>query len=274
MANLLAFQPDEKIASVMALRDYDAAPYLMLATRSGRVKKTALSEYDSNRTGGIIAINLLEGDEVISARLISADDDVLMVSRKGMSVRFPADDATLRPMGRTTSGVQGIRLRDGDEALGTEVVVPDTDLVTVTSRGYGKRTSLDQWRRQGRNTFGVRAMRIVPERGDLVGAVVCSDTDEIYVIADNGVVIRTHVAEVRSTGRDTMGVQVMGVPTGVEVVALARAAEPVEDEPTPEDGESQDSATTDDNVSGGEATVIAAPTVSADADSPESGGTQ
>ena len=274
VANLLAFQPDEKIASVMALRDYDAAPYLMLATRSGRVKKTALSEYDSNRTGGIIAINLLEGDEVISARLISADDDVLMVSRKGMSVRFPADDATLRPMGRTTSGVQGIRLRDGDEALGTEVVVPDTDLVTVTSRGYGKRTSLDQWRRQGRNTFGVRAMRIVPERGDLVGAVVCSDTDEIYVIADNGVVIRTHVAEVRSTGRDTMGVQVMGVPTGVEVVALARAAEPVEDEPTPEDGESQDSAATDDNVSGGEATVTAAPTVSADADSPESGGTQ
>ena len=237
VANLLAFQPDEKIASVMALHDYDAAPYLMLATRGGRVKKTPLREYDSPRTGGIIAINLVDDDEVISAQLISAQDELLLVSRAGMSVRFAADDTTLRPMGRTTAGVAGIRLRAGDHLLAADVVQPEAFLVTLTTAGYGKRTTLDQWRPQGRNTYGVRAMRLVPARGDLVGALVCSEHDEIFAIASNGVVIRTNVDQVRTTGRDTMGVSVMGVPDDVEVVALARSPEPDEVEALAPEGD-------------------------------------
>ena len=225
VANLLAFQPDETIASVMALRDYDAAPYLMLATKSGRVKKTALVDYDTRLTGGIKAIILNDDDEVISASLIEECDDVMLVSRRGNSVRFTADAATLRPMGRVTAGVQGIRLRAGDELLAAEIVRPDTTLVTVTDAGFAKRTPVSEWRAKGRNTYGVRAMRLVSERGGLVGALICEDHDELFAIASNGVVIRTAVDEIRATGRDTMGVSLMGLPTGVEVVAVARAGE-------------------------------------------------
>ena len=234
VANLLAFQPDETIASVLAIPDYEAAPYLMLATKSGRIKKTALTDYDSRLTGGIRAINLLPDDEVISARLLDEADDVLLVSRKGLSVRFTANEAVLRPMGRVTGGVQGIRLRAGDELLAAEVVQEGAFLVTVTDGGYAKRTPVDEWTPKGRNTQGVRAMKLVDERGGLVGALVCEPSDQLFAIASNGVVIRTRVAEIRATGRDTMGVSLMGLPAGVELVAVARAGEeslePVEEE--------------------------------------------
>ncbi len=230
VANLLAFQPDEGIAQVMALRTYEDAPYLVLATRSGRVKKTSLTEYESNRTGGINAINLVGDDELISAELVSADDDVLLVSRKGMSARFAADDATLRPMGRTTSGVGGIRLAAGDELLAMQVVGGDAFLVTVTDGGFAKRTPVADWARKGRNIKGVRAMRLVSERGGLVGALVCGLGDEIFAIADTGVVIRCPVGDVRATGRDTMGVSLMGLNEGQSVVAVARAIERDDDE--------------------------------------------
>ncbi len=225
VANLLAFQPDEEIASVMALHDYDAAPFLMLATKQGKVKKTPLPDYDSRLTGGIKAINLNDEDEVISASLISATDDVMLVSRKGLSVRFTADEATMRPMGRVTAGVQGIKLRAGDELLAAEVVRPDTYLVTVTDGGFAKRTPVTDWLVKGRNTFGVRAMRLVSDRGGLAAALICAEHDQLFAIATNGVVIRTSVEQIRATGRDTMGVSLMGLATGVEVVAVARAAE-------------------------------------------------
>jgi DNA gyrase subunit A len=261
VANLLAFQPDEKIAGVLALKDYEQAPYLVLATKDGLVKKTALTEYDTNRTGGLIAINLKDGDELVSARLVDDAGELIMVSAKGMSTRFGAD--TLRPMGRATSGVIGMRFRGDDRLLAMDTVRPGSDLVTVTDGGFAKRTPVTDWNTKGRGGLGVRAMRLVQERGSLVGAVVCEQDDTIFAIASNGVVIRTPVADIRETSRDTMGVNLMGLGDGVTLVAVARAAaadepedhddedplapaEHSEDDPAPESGE----ATGDDGESG------------------------
>ncbi len=229
VANLLAFAPDETIAQVLAIRDYGAAPFLVLATRSGQVKKTRLSEYDSNRQGGIIAINLADGDELISAQLVQESDDLLLVSRKGMSARFTADDDTLRPMGRATSGVIGMRFRGGDALLAMDVVRPETFLVTITDGGYAKRTPIDDWASKGRGILGVRAMKLVEERGSLVGALVCELEDELFAVASNGIVIRTRVREVRSSGRDTMGVTLMSLAGDDSIVAVARSAESDQD---------------------------------------------
>ena len=249
VANLLAFQPDEEIAQVLTLRDYDAAPYLVLATRGGMVKKTKLSEYDSNRTGGVIAINLREDDEVISAQLVSEDDDLLLVSRKGMSARFHADDATLRPMGRATGGVIGMRFRGDDALLSMDVVREGTFVVTVTDGGYAKRTPVEEWSPKGRGILGVRAMRLVEARGGLVGAVVCTVDDQIFAVANDGIVIRTRVDEIRPSGRDTMGVRLMNLGEDRSLVAVARAGETDDDseddgdQPAPAPG--QESVTTD-----------------------------
>ncbi len=210
VANLLAFAPDEKIAGVLALKDYEQAPFLVLATKDGLVKKTALTEYDTNRTGGLIAINLKEGDELVSARLVDDAGELIMVSAKGMSTRFRADD--LRAMGRATSGVIGMRFRGDDRLLAMDTVRAGNDLVTVTDGGFAKRTPLDEWSTKGRGGLGVRAMRLVQERGSLVGAVVCEVDDTIFAIASNGVVIRTPVSDIRQTSRDTMGVNLMGLP--------------------------------------------------------------
>jgi DNA gyrase subunit A len=225
VANLLAFQPDEQIAQVLTLRDYEVAPYLVLATRRGMVKKTRLQEFDSNRSGGIIAINLADNDELISARLVSGDGDLLCVSSKGMSTRFTADDAQLRPMGRATSGVIGMRFRGDDELLAMDVVTPDSFVVTVTDGGYAKRTPVEEWAAKGRGILGVRAMRLVEERGKLVGAVVCSVDDEIFAVASDGIVIRTRVDQIRASGRDTMGVRLMNLGDDRTLVAVARAGE-------------------------------------------------
>ena len=225
VANLLAFQPDEEIAQVLTLRDYEAEPYLVLATRGGMVKKTRLSEFDSNRSGGVIAINLREDDEVISAQLVSESDDLLLVSRKGMSARFHADDATLRPMGRATGGVIGMRFREDDALLSMDVVREGSFVVTVTDGGYAKRTPVEEWAPKGRGILGVRAMRLVEARGGLVGAVVCTVDDQIFAVANDGVVIRTRVDEIRPSGRDTMGVRLMNLGEDRSLVAVARAGE-------------------------------------------------
>jgi DNA gyrase subunit A len=238
VANLLAFQADETIAQVLAIPDYEAADYLVLATRRGLVKKTRLSEYDSNRQGGIIAINLADDDELIAGRLVAGDDDLLLVSRKGMSARFTADDETLRPMGRATSGVIGMRFRGNDDLLAMDVLRPDTYVVTVTDGGYAKRTPVADWAPKGRGILGVRAMKIVQDRGNLVGALVCDSADEIFAIASNGVVIRTRVEEVRSSGRDTMGVTLMNLDDGDTIVAVARGEES-DDEDDVGDAESE-----------------------------------
>ncbi len=230
VANLLAFQPEEQIAQVLDVRDYQAAPYLVLATRDGMVKKTRLDEFDSNRSGGVIAINLRDDDELISAQLVDEGADLLLVSRKGMSARFTADDDTLRPMGRATSGVIGMRFRTGDQLLAMEAIVPGSYVVTVTDGGYAKRTPVDDWATKGRGIYGVRAMKIVEERGQLVGALVAAEDDEVYAIASDGVVIRTRVSEIRSTGRDTMGVSLMDISGDNAIVAVARGEAADDDE--------------------------------------------
>ncbi len=225
VANLLAFQPNETIAQVLAIPDYEASDYLVLSTLTGKVKKTRLSEYDTNRQGGIIAIKLHEGDELIGARLVSEADDLLLVSKKGLSARFTANDATLRPVGRATSGVIGMRFRQDDALLSMDVVTPGTFVVTITNGGFAKRTSVDEWATKGRGIKGVRAMKLPEERGELVGAMVCSETDQIFAIASNGVVIRTRVDEIRASGRDTMGVRMMRLGDDTSVVAVARGTD-------------------------------------------------
>jgi DNA gyrase subunit A len=234
VANLLAFQPDEQIANVITVTNYEQSPYLVLATRHGLVKKSELKLFDSNRTGGIVAINLREDDELIGAALISADDDLLLVSVRAMSIRFKADDESLRPMGRATSGVFGMRFNDGDELLSMSVVrdeLEDVEILVATEGGFAKRTRIDEYPVQGRGGKGVLTARIVSTRGGLVGAVAVSAKDEIYAITSDGVVIRTKAAEVRRAQRQTMGVRLMNLPDGVNVVALARNAdEPDEQE--------------------------------------------
>ena len=225
VANLLAFQPDETIAQVLALRDYEVAPYLVLATRDGLVKKTALGEFDSNRSGGVIAINLREGDAVIAARLVSAEDDLLLISRKGQSIRFHADDEALRPMGRATSGVIGMRFRQGDELLAMMVAQPDAFVFTATDGGFAKRTPIDEYPVQGRGGQGVLTARLTDDRGGLVGALIVGTGDEIFAITSGGGVIRTRSDEVRPTSRATMGVRLINLADGDAVVGVSRNAE-------------------------------------------------
>ncbi|MEU7895353.1 DNA gyrase subunit A [Nonomuraea sp. NPDC049152] len=228
LANLLAMQPDETVMEVLDLRDYDVAPYLVLATRSGLVKKTRLSEYDSPRTGGLIAINLREDDEVIAARLVSEEDDLLLVSKGAQSIRFTATDDALRPMGRATSGVIGMRFLEGDELLAMNRMADGEDVLIATEGGYAKRTPVEQYPVQGRGGKGVLTAKIVTSRGKLVGAVMVNPEDEVFAITSNGGVIRTRAVEIKQSGRQTMGVRLMNLAEGDSVVALARNAESME----------------------------------------------
>jgi DNA gyrase subunit A len=225
VANLLAFQPDEQIAEVLTLRDYTVAPYLVLATKSGLVKKSRLAEYDSPRTGGLIAVNLREDDEVISAALVSPEEDLLLVSKSAQALRFHADDEQLRPMGRATSGVIGMRFNEGDELLGMYVVREGEDVLVATDGGYAKRTPADQYPLRNRGGLGVITARIVEDRGGLVGALLVRPEDEVFAITSAGGVIRTRAGEVKQSGRQTMGVRLMNLAAGDSVVALARNAE-------------------------------------------------
>ncbi|MCL2803197.1 MAG: DNA gyrase subunit A [Micrococcales bacterium] len=230
VANMLAFQPNERIAQVLALRDYEQADYLVLATKRGLVKKTRLQDYDSPRSGGIIAINLREdktgvSDEVVAARLIDASDDLILVSRKGQSVRFTAWDESLRPMGRATSGVTGMKFRGSDELLAMDVVTEGSDVFVVTEGGYAKRTPVDQYRLQGRGGLGVKVAKLAAERGDLVGALITGVGDEVMVIMEAGKVVRSRVDEVPAKGRDTMGVVFAKPDPGDRIIGLARNAE-------------------------------------------------
>lgn len=237
VANILAFGQDERIAEVMAIRDYAAAPYLVLATKRGLCKKSALTDFDSNRAGGLVAINLREDDEVIGARLVGADDDLLLVSRNAQSIRFHADDEQLRPMGRATAGVIGMRFDADDELLSIEVIKPDSpaSLLVATSGGFAKRTHLNEYPLQGRGGKGVLTARIVPSRGNLVGALVVEPDDQLYAIASNGGVLRTVARDVRQAQRQTMGVKLIDLEAGVQVVGVARNADADDgdgDEPT------------------------------------------
>jgi DNA gyrase subunit A len=229
VANLMAFKPDELIAQVLSFKDYTASPYLVLATKSGLVKKTPLTEYDSPRTGGLIAISLKPNDEVVSAALINKGDELLLVSKKAMSLRFTADDESLRPMGRSTSGVIGMKFRTDDELLTMARIDSQTTtsfVFTATDGGYGKKTPLDEYRLQGRGGIGIKAAKIDENsRGSLVSALVLADTDEILAITSAGTVMRTPAAEVRQTGRDSMGVRLVNLDEGVALVSVTQNQE-------------------------------------------------
>lgn len=222
IANLLEFQGGEHIAQVMELKSYEDAEYLVLATRGGMVKKSRLSDYDTNRTAGLIAINLREGDEVVSAFTVSAADDILLVSRNGMSLRFHADDASLRPMGRSTSGVTGMKFREGDELISANVVTEGSYVFVVTEGGYAKRTSVDEYRVQGRNGFGIKVAKLVEDRGALVGGLIVDEEDEVLVVMSSGKVVRSKVNEVPAKGRDTMGVIFAKPSEGDSIIGVAR----------------------------------------------------
>jgi DNA gyrase subunit A len=229
VANLLALQPDEKVTQVLDLKDYTVAPYLILATKSGLVKKTELTAYDTARTssGGIIAIKLREDDELVSAILVSEEDDLILVSRKGMSIRFSASDESLRPMGRDTSGNIGMHFR-GDDNLLSASVINDVDggfVFVVTEGGFAKRTSVDLYRPQNRGGIGIKVAKLEDKRGDLVGALIVAEDDEVLVVAESGKVARSAVAEVPARGRDTMGVVFARPDEGDSIIGLAKNSE-------------------------------------------------
>nr|WP_245861300.1 DNA gyrase subunit A [Compostimonas suwonensis] len=245
VANLLALQPDEEIAQILDIRDYEAAHYLALATRDGLIKKTPLAEYDTNRSGGIIAIKLRDGDELVSALLVNEDSDLLLVSRKGMSLRFTASDAALRPMGRSTSGVIGMHFRDSDQLLDASVVTSngaisasgtegedaaersteEAYVFIVTEGGYAKRTSVDQYRLQNRGGLGIKVAKLQEARGDLVGSLIVEDNDEVLVVLASGKVVRSAVAEVPAKGRDTMGVVFAKFAEDDRIISIAKNSE-------------------------------------------------
>ena len=245
VANLLALQPDEEIAQILPIQDYDVARYLALATRGGLIKKTALTEYDTNRTGGIIAINLREGDEVVSAMLVDDDAEILLVSRKGMSLRFTASDDALRPMGRSTSGVIGMHFRGEDELLSASVVADGGFVFVVTQGGYAKRTAVDQYRVQNRGGLGIKVAKLQDSRGDLAGALIVEDDDEVLVVLASGKVVRSAVAEVPAKGRDTMGVVFARFADDDRIIAIAKNSERNLDEADVEEGTATGGTVTD-----------------------------
>ncbi|MEJ3405664.1 DNA gyrase subunit A [Rathayibacter sp. YIM 133350] len=258
VANLLELQPDEQIAQILDIRDYAVAQYLVLATRNGLVKKTELSAYDTNRSRGVIAINLREDDELVSALLVDEGDEILLVSRKGMSLRFEATDSALRPMGRSTSGVKGMDFRSGDELLDASVVPPSSDdsgegaassVFIVTEGGYAKRTTVDQYRVQNRGGLGIKVAKLSEDRGDLVGALIVHEGDEVLVVLASGKVVRSDVAEVPAKGRDTMGVVFAKFRDDDRIIAIAKNSErglTNGEEPAEADAEPQKEESTDE----------------------------
>lgn len=222
VANLLAFQPDETIMQVMELKSYEDAPYLVLATKNGLIKKTKLSDYDTNRTAGVIAINLREGDELVAAMLASPEDDLMLISRKGQSLRFTASDDALRPTGRATSGVTGMKFREGDELLSANVVTDESFVFVVTEGGYAKRTKVEEYRVQGRGGLGIKVAKLADDRGDLVGGLIVSEDDEVLVVMEKGKIVRTDVSEVPAKGRDTMGVIFAKPDKNDRIIGVAR----------------------------------------------------
>lgn len=242
VANLLAFQPDEAISQVLAIRDYEQASYLVLATKSGLVKKTALQDYNSPRSGGLIAINLRSDedgqvDELVSAALVNAEDDLILVSRGGQSLRFNCTDEAVRPMGRSTSGVRGMRFREDDALLTMEVIEHDSDLLVVTEGGFAKRSAIDTYPVRGRGGLGVKVANLVEDRGGLVGALKVHEEDEVLVIMESGNIVRIPVAEISRTGRTTQGVTFARPSEGDRIIAVARNLETSLDDAGGEDSE-------------------------------------
>jgi DNA gyrase subunit A len=281
VANLLAFQPDETIAQVLDLRDYQQSPYLVLATKRGLMKKTRLEDYDTNRSAGVIAINLRDGDELVSAQLVSESDDLMLVSRKGQSLRFTATDEALRPMGRATSGVTGMKFRETDELLAAAVVSDDSFVFIVTEGGFAKRTKVDEYRVQGRGGLGIKVAKLAEERGDLVGALVVQESDEVLVVMEGGKVVRSAVTGVPAKGRDTMGVIFAKPDKKDRIIGVARNSErslAVDDEAVEEalilEVEPDGTVAGSSPEAANEVPLSTEETAELDAESPENGGSE
>jgi DNA gyrase subunit A len=219
IVNLLPLQPDETIEAIIDTRDYETNRFLFFATKEGQVKKTKFTEYDSSRRDGLIAINLREGDELVRVIPTNGGDDIFMVSRQGMTIRFSEDD--VRPMGRSAAGVRGMKMKAGDQVVSCDVARDDAAILMVTNLGYGKRTQLDKFNQQGRGGQGVRGIKLTARKGEVVAAFMVGLDDEIIVIASGGVVIRTEVRSISSQGRDATGVRVMNLDDGQQVAAVA-----------------------------------------------------
>jgi DNA gyrase subunit A len=225
VANVLALQPDESIAQVLDIPDYAVSDYLVLVTKGGMIKKTELTAYDTPRTGGVIAINLREGDEVVQALLANDGEEILLISRGGMSLRFVATSEALRPMGRATAGVKGMALKGEDEVLNAAVVTDQGYVFVVTEGGFAKRTAVDQYRPQNRGGMGIKVAKLSEQRGRLAGGLVCAEDDEVMVVLESGKVVRSGVDEVPAKGRDTMGVVFCRFDDEDRVLAVARNKE-------------------------------------------------
>jgi DNA gyrase subunit A len=231
VVNVVQMRSEDRVAAMIDTRDYETYRYLLIATKRGMVKKTPFREYDSSRREGIIALNLRDGDEVVRVRPTSGNDDILLISKKGKAIRF--SERSVRPMGRTATGVIGIKLDDDDEVVSCDVVSDESrELLIVTEFGYGKRTKLSAFPRKGRSGKGVIAAKLTRPRGVIVGAVVVSPEDEVFLISDDGVVIRMRVDSISRQGRPATGVRVMNLASGTRISALAPVAEEVEEEPS------------------------------------------
>ena len=250
VANVLAFQPDEHIAQVLTLDSYQDEPYLVLATKTGMVKKTRLEDYDSPRQSGLIAINLHEGDEVVAAKLIDNTQDLILISRKGQSLRFTATDEALRPMGRATAGVRGMKFREDDELLTMSVIDEESYVFTITDGGFAKRTSVEEYRTQNRGGFGIKVANLPEERGELVGAEVVLSDSEVLVIMESGNVVRSAVEQVPIRGRDTMGVIFAspGKKDRIVGATLNYEIDDLEDEADQDGDENDDTETTEEST--------------------------
>jgi DNA gyrase subunit A len=219
VVNLLPLAPGEHIQALIATRDFPEDRYLFFATKQGQVKKTGFAEYDKSRREGFIAINLRDGDELVEVIQTSGDDDVFIVSRQGMTIRFNEND--VRSMGRDAAGVRGMNLRDGDEVVSADLARDDTSILMVTDAGYGKRTQLHHFNSQGRGGYGVRGIRLTAQRGRVVAAYMVGLDDDILVISSAGVMVRMQVREISSQGRDATGVKVMNLDRGQVVASVA-----------------------------------------------------
>jgi DNA gyrase subunit A len=230
VANLpgMGFSGDEKIATVLNLKDYGQAKYMVFATKNGIVKKTPLAEYDSPRQGGLIAINLREGDELIDAQLSNGDDDILLISRKAQAIRFK--ESATRPMGRSTGGVIGMRLAPDDDVISMSLARRGEEVISITELGYGKRTPMDQYPLRGRGGKGVFTARLTPKTGPLAGAFVGTKDQDVFVINASGIVIRVLAGQLRRTGRQSQGVRVMRLEKGDKIVAIAPVIHQMDEE--------------------------------------------
>jgi len=222
IVNLLPLSPSETIQAVIGTRDFSADHYLVFTTKQGQIKKTSFAEYDKSRREGFIAINLREGDELVRVVETSGDDDLFIVTRSGMTIRFAETD--VRAMGRDAAGVRGVRLKAGDEVVSCDVARDDADILLVTDAGFGKRTKLERFNRQARGGQGVRGIKLTAKRGKVVAAFMAALDDEILLISTSGVVIRMPVREIASQGRDATGVRVMNLDGGDAVAAVAAVA--------------------------------------------------